>query len=162
MRSDFSTVTELPGTLASKEQVLRIINRYGFAAQFCSGKNVLEVGCGPGLGLGYLKKVSKSVTGGDIDKNVLYFATKKYARRTSIETLALNAEELPFINSFFDVVILFECIYYLLISCFPQYLYHFLISLILGRIYLGFFPAPITFILKYLIFPSDRSKRLRI
>lgn len=48
---DYSTVTELPGGNATKEQLARMFHRYCFAANFCRGKDVLEVACGAGQGV---------------------------------------------------------------------------------------------------------------
>lgn len=56
---DYSTVTEIPGNKISKEQLTRLYHRYHFASLFCKGKDVLEVACGGGMGLGYLAKFAK-------------------------------------------------------------------------------------------------------
>jgi 2-polyprenyl-3-methyl-5-hydroxy-6-metoxy-1,4-benzoquinol methylase len=65
LATDYCTVTELPGSNATKEQLARLYHRYHFAAGFCEGKDVLEVACGAGQGLGYLARKAKSVVGGD-------------------------------------------------------------------------------------------------
>lgn len=109
----YSTVTELPGQKASQEQLERLFQRYHFAYQFCAGKDVLEVACGGGQGLGYLAKAAKRVVGGDIDKDNLTFARKHYTCRNGIKLECFDAEQLPFQNSSFDVVLLYEAIYYL-------------------------------------------------
>lgn len=110
---DYSTVTELPGAKASKEQLARSCNRYYFAAQFCENKDVLEVACGAGQGLGYLARKAKTVVGGDVDKNILKYAEKQYKGRNNIKLLLFDAHKPPFKNNSFDVVILYEAIYYL-------------------------------------------------
>jgi SAM-dependent methyltransferase len=76
-------------------------------------KDVLEIACGSGMGLGYLKKFARVVVGGDIDETILQFAVRQYGKRAGIELRRLNAEKLPFINDSFDVAILFEAIYYI-------------------------------------------------
>ena len=53
---DYGAVTEQVGDLISREALSMVYSRYRFAAQFCAGKRVLEVACGPGVGLGYLGK----------------------------------------------------------------------------------------------------------
>ena len=111
--ADYTTVTELPGQRASREQLERLYHRYKFASTFCKEKDVLEVACGAGQGLGYLEKVAKKVVGGDIDENNLRFAISHYKDRQNIEVKTLNAHQLPFENKRFDVVILYEAIYYL-------------------------------------------------
>ena len=113
MIPDYSHITETPGLKASKDQLEKIYHRYHFARQFSKGKNVLEVACGSGMGLGYLAKAAKTVTGGDIDEKNLSFARKHYDNRENISVLHLDAHNLPFPDTSFDTVILFEAIYYL-------------------------------------------------
>jgi len=112
-RVDFSTVTEVTGYRLSREQIQRMYTRYRFASEFCEGKEVLEVACGSGQGLGYLAKKAKKVIGGDIDENNLKFAREYYKDKENIELKILDAHKLPFDNNNFDLVILYEAIYYL-------------------------------------------------
>lgn len=62
---NFIPETEIPGIKVSWDQLQIICHRYYFASKFVLGKRVLEVGCGPGLGLGYLSRNTKQVVGGD-------------------------------------------------------------------------------------------------
>jgi ubiquinone/menaquinone biosynthesis C-methylase UbiE len=110
---DYLTVTELPGYKASREQIERLYHRYHFAHAFCRDNHVLEVACGAGMGLGYLEKVAKKVVGGDIDENILKFAQNHYKERNKIELMKIDAHKLQFPDKSFDVVILYEAIYYL-------------------------------------------------
>lgn len=112
--ADFSTVTEVTGYNVTQEQIERMYTRYRFASEFCEGKEVLEVACGSGQGLGYVAKKAKKVFGGDIDENNLKFVREQYKNRHNIELKVLDAHQLPFEDSSFDVVILFEAIYYLI------------------------------------------------
>lgn len=112
-QADYTTVTEIPGEKASKEQLKRLYQRYNFARQFCRDKDVLEIACGSGQGLGYLAKRAKRVVGGDIDENNLRFARDYYRDRKGIELKVLDAQNMPFEDKSFDVVILYEAIYYL-------------------------------------------------
>lgn len=111
--STYVTVTELPGSKASPEQLTRICTRYYFASTFSEGKDVLEVACGAGQGLGYLASTAKRVTGGDIDEHILSFAQEHYKGRNNIQLCRFDAHELPFEDTSFDLVILYEAIYYL-------------------------------------------------
>jgi ubiquinone/menaquinone biosynthesis C-methylase UbiE len=113
MQTDYTAVTETPGIMASKEQIARMYQRYHFALQLCHGKEVLEVACGAGQGLGYIASSAKRVVGGDIDESNLRFAREHYAGRSNIELHLLDAHDLPFPDDSFDVVILYEAIYYL-------------------------------------------------
>ncbi len=113
MEEDYSIVTELPGFKSSEEQLKRLYQRYRFARDFCKDKKVLEVACGGGMGLGYLAKVAKKVVGGDIDKNILKYPIKHYRGRDKIDLREFDAQNLPFEDRSFDVVIIYETIYYL-------------------------------------------------
>ncbi len=88
-----------------------LYTRYRFAARFCEGKDVLEVGCATGMGLGYLARHARSVVGGDYTESLLRKAQSHYRGRLPL--LRLNAHALPFRDASFDAVILFEAIYYL-------------------------------------------------
>jgi len=109
----YSTVTELPGSKVTQEQLIRIYQRYHFALQFCQKREVLEVACGGGIGLGCLAKNAKRVVGGDIDNTILDCTKEHYADRNKIELREFDAHQLPFENNSFDVVILYEALYYL-------------------------------------------------
>ncbi len=111
MSTDFVTVTEVPGLRASAEQVARMYHRYETAARYCQGKDVLEVACGAGQGLGYLARMAKSVVGGDYSEPVLRRAQEYYQGRTKL--VRLDAHALPFADCTFDAILLFEAIYYL-------------------------------------------------
>jgi SAM-dependent methyltransferase len=110
---DYSTVTEVAGDKASGAQLERIFGRYYFAADFSAGKDVLEIACGTGQGIGLLARRAKRVTGLDIDPELVRRARLSYANRPNVDFVVGNAEELPFSDKSFDVVILFEAIYYL-------------------------------------------------
>lgn len=112
-QTTYSTITETPGIGASRQQLSMLYTRYRFAAEFCREKEILEVACGTGQGLGYLAKVAKRVAGGDIDDQNLLRAKKQYAGRTTVEIKKLDAQQIPYQDESFDVVILYEAIYYL-------------------------------------------------
>lgn len=107
----YTSVTELPGSGATLEQISMLYTRYRFAAELCEGKAVLEVACGPGIGLGYLAQRARRVIGADYDERLLQQARSHYGRRMPL--LRLDAHALPFAARSFDVVILFEALYYL-------------------------------------------------
>lgn len=111
MSHDFRSVTELAGELVSTAQIDRLAQRYYWAGEFCRDKDVLEVACGVGQGLGYLASVSRSIRAGDITPALVDQACSHYGSR--IRITEMNAEQLPFEPESLDVVILFEAIYYL-------------------------------------------------
>jgi ubiquinone/menaquinone biosynthesis C-methylase UbiE len=108
---DYTTVTEITGYKVTREQVHRMYTRYRFASAFCKSKEVLEVACGSGQGLGYLARVAKRVTGGDFDEEIVRIAQRHYGNR--LEIRKMDAHALPFDDGCLDVVILYEAIYYL-------------------------------------------------
>jgi SAM-dependent methyltransferase len=108
---DYSDVTELPGERASEEQLSRLRHRYQTAARYSAGKDVLEVGCGAGQGLGYLARRARLVVGGDSTEANLGRARAHYGGRANL--VRFDSHFLPFSDCSFDVVILLEVIYYL-------------------------------------------------
>jgi SAM-dependent methyltransferase len=111
MASDYTTVTETPGVGASAQQIEMLHTRYGVAGEFCDRKDVLEVACGAGLGLGYLAKRGRRVVGGDYTESLLRMAKHHYGRRVPL--VRLDAQALPFRSCSFDVILMYEAIYYL-------------------------------------------------
>jgi SAM-dependent methyltransferase len=108
---DYSTVTETPGDQITREAASMLVTRYAQAAQYCAGKDVLEVGCGSGHGLGYLGACARRLVAGDYTHRLLTIAGERYGGRFPL--VRLDAEGLPFGASCFDVVVLHEAIYYL-------------------------------------------------
>ena len=110
--ASFETVTELPGNRAHREQIDALRTRYSWAAKFCRDRDVLEVACGAGLGLGLLAGRANSVIGGDLDPIVLRFAQEHYRGHTKINIMELDACNTVLADSSVDVVICFEAVYY--------------------------------------------------
>lgn len=111
MTADFSGVTEAPGHAVTGEALSMLYTRYRFAVPSCQGKDVLEVACGSGQGLGYLAKTARRVVGGDYTWNLLCMARAHYRGRLPL--LQFDAHALPFRSSTFDIILLYEAIYYL-------------------------------------------------
>jgi len=110
MATEFSEVTELAGSGISEEQLQRMAHRYGWAASFCQQKDVVEVACGSGQGLGMLGKVSRSLEAGDYSEAILKVARDHYGSRVPLRQV--DAQSLPYPDASKDVIILFEAIYY--------------------------------------------------
>lgn len=109
----FSTVTEQPAQPASRLQLTMMATRYAWARQFCVSRNVLEVACGSGTGLGILAEVARTVQAGDIDQANLEAAHRTYEGDPKVRLQRLDAMELPYREGSLDVVLLFEAVYYL-------------------------------------------------
>ncbi|MCA9232417.1 MAG: sugar transferase, partial [Planctomycetales bacterium] len=107
----FDTVTELPGAPVNSEQLKMLHTRYGWAGDLVDGKDVLEVACGSGIGLGHLASRAKRVVGCDYDPKLAAIARRQYGGRIEVDTA--DAQSLPYPVASFDVVLLFEAIYYL-------------------------------------------------
>ena len=109
--TDYSNVTELAGDDVSIEQIERIAHRYLWAGQYCHNKDILEIACGAGQGLGYLSSLGNSLEAGDITPNLVALAQQHYGERIPISVM--DAQNLPFSDLTKDIIILFEAIYYI-------------------------------------------------
>ena len=109
--TDFTTVTEVPGNRIRGEALEELVVRYEYAASLCRDRDVLEVACGAGLGLGRLGSVARLVVGGDYSQELLSIAHRHYKRRVPL--VRLDGAQLPFRDGSFDVVVLYEALYYL-------------------------------------------------
>ncbi|HEU4427741.1 MAG TPA: class I SAM-dependent methyltransferase [Myxococcota bacterium] len=107
----FVEVSELAGEPISREQLARMQHRYAWAAQYCAGRDVVEVACGSGPGLGLLAAVARSLEAGDVSEPILALARGHYGARVPLRRL--DALALPFAAASKDVIVLFEAIYYL-------------------------------------------------
>jgi len=113
MHNDYYSITEAPGLKASKEQLSRLYHRYRFASDYASNRDVLEVACGSGIGLGYLALTARHVVGGDIDAKNVGIACDLYKGNKNIDIISLDAHHLNDPDSSFELVLLYEAIYYL-------------------------------------------------
>lgn len=109
--ADYPLVSEIPGIRVTREAASMLYTRYRFASRFCEGKDVLELGCGAGIGLAYLARHARLLIGGDYSESMLRLA--RHSDRLPVPLVRLDAQRLPFKDSCFDVVLLFEAIYYL-------------------------------------------------
>ncbi len=86
--------------------------RYLFAAPFCAGKRVLDIGCGTGAGLLPLARSARLCAGIDYSSETLS-ACAPELKRAGIRPVAGDALALPFRPGCFDVVTAFEVIEHL-------------------------------------------------
>jgi SAM-dependent methyltransferase len=111
MENNFLSVTEIAGDEVTGEQISRLCSRYYWAGSFCANKDVVEVACGTGQGLGYINRLSKTFEAGDYSNVIIKLVKQHYGERIDIKQF--DAQKLPFDNKSKDVVILFEALYYL-------------------------------------------------
>ncbi|MCP2126912.1 class I SAM-dependent methyltransferase [Bradyrhizobium ottawaense] len=109
--TDFTTITELAGDEVTRQQVASACHRYYWAAPYCKEKDVLEIACGSGFGLGYLAQQARSIRAGDINPASVARVNAYYGDR--VPTQVIDAQALPFADSSLDVIIIFEALYYL-------------------------------------------------
>jgi SAM-dependent methyltransferase len=89
----------------SAERMASHLGRYRFAGNWANEKEVLDCGCGEGYGTNYLRlNGAKSVVGIDIDVPTVNRAISLYGE----PFICANAEELPFTENRFDLVVCFE------------------------------------------------------
>jgi len=109
--ADYSSVSEQGGDWLTQEALSMLYARYRYALENCADRDVLEVACGAGIGLGYLAARARRVVGADVTPSLITTARRTYQGR--IPLVRLDAHRLPFVPHSFDVVVLFEALYYL-------------------------------------------------
>jgi SAM-dependent methyltransferase len=107
--ADYTTVTETWGLPASPEQLAAQYHRYRMGAELAPGGAVLEVGCGSGMGLPYLRARGRMAVGGDYTMDLLREARQNLPDAMLVR---MDAQHLPFREGAFDAVLLLEMIYY--------------------------------------------------
>ncbi len=108
--TDYTSVSETWGLPASPEQLAMQYFRYRMAAELSAGCDVLEIGCGSGMGLPYLAARARVVVGGDYTMALLREAR---ARLPEPSLVRFDAQRLPFRDQSLDAVLMLEMIYYL-------------------------------------------------
>lgn len=88
------------------------LHRYYFAATLVADVNVLDVGSGEGFGTAILAETAKTVTGIDVDAEIVGHSAEAYAGE-NLAFLAGSALDMPFEDRSFDVVTCFEVVEHL-------------------------------------------------
>jgi 2-polyprenyl-3-methyl-5-hydroxy-6-metoxy-1,4-benzoquinol methylase len=77
---------------------------YKFAAQFCHGKTILDVGCGTGYGTYHLAESGGSTVGIDLSRQAIRYARRHYVR-SNLRFSRMSAESLRFADRNFGFII---------------------------------------------------------
>ena len=102
---------ELPGQRVQFSTLQTVVLRYVVAGEMATGQRALELGCGPGLGLGYLRECgAREVVGADRDAVLLGMARERAL--PCVGLVQCDASRLPFRDAAFDVVFLLEMLMY--------------------------------------------------
>ncbi|MCC7257971.1 MAG: class I SAM-dependent methyltransferase [Gammaproteobacteria bacterium] len=109
--SDFCDVTEMAGEPISSEQLERLCHRYFWAAEYCRGKDVVELACGTGPGLGVLSRAARGFDAGDFSAEMVERVRRHYGER--VRAQRFDAQGMPYPDHSRDVIIIFEALYYL-------------------------------------------------
>ncbi|MBL0156268.1 MAG: methyltransferase domain-containing protein [Bryobacterales bacterium] len=88
------------------------ISRYAFASRLARNKRVLDIACGMGYGSAALAKVAASVVGLDLSQEAVTAARESY-RESNLQFLAAPAQQIPFADHTFDLIVAFEVIEHL-------------------------------------------------
>ena len=107
---EFLHVTEIAGEEISREQLERLCHRYYWAREYCVDRDVLEAACGSGPGLRFVAQRARSLKAGDYSPEVL--ARAEAECNDVCELRVFDAQQMPYADASFDVVMLFEAIYY--------------------------------------------------
>jgi GT2 family glycosyltransferase/SAM-dependent methyltransferase/glycosyltransferase involved in cell wall biosynthesis len=86
--------------------------RYVYARQFCTGKAILDTGCGVGYGSRYIAEEASSVVGIDNDPAAIAYARTNFSSLNT-QYLVADSHNIPFETGSFDVVTSFELIEHL-------------------------------------------------
>lgn len=109
--TDYTGVTETPGTLVSHEAASMALSRYELVRQLATGRRVLEIACGSGQGLRYVAREASWTVGGDITAALLERAQEH--NQGAVPLVRFDAHHLPFANASFDLIQIHEAIYYM-------------------------------------------------
>jgi len=108
---DFHDVTEMAGEPITAEQLDRLCHRYAWASRFCAGKDVVELACGTGPGIGILNAVARSFEAGDFSELMVQRVRQHYGDRVVVQQF--DAQAMPYADRSRDVLVIFEALYYL-------------------------------------------------
>ncbi len=101
----------MAGEPITAEQLDRLSHRYSWASGYCAGKDVVELACGTGPGIGLLSSVAGSFEAGDFSGAMIQRVRQHYGDRVVVRQF--DAQAMPYADASRDVLIIFEALYYL-------------------------------------------------
>ncbi|MEO8577083.1 MAG: class I SAM-dependent methyltransferase [Gemmatimonadales bacterium] len=104
-------ITDVAGEPAGATQLERLIARYHWTSSYCSGREVAEIACGTGQGLGLLGRNARRLFACDLSDENLDKVRLTYGSRFAIAQA--DAQALPFEDNSLDVIVLLETLYFL-------------------------------------------------
>lgn len=110
-RLEFTGERIVPG-LVEPDLFHEHMARYAFARRLARHKRVLDAACGAGYGSAALAEAASFVAALDISPEAVEAASRTY-RRPNLSFLVARAEQMPFRDGSFDLVVAFEVIEHL-------------------------------------------------
>ncbi len=98
-----------PG-FAWNELYIHSAKRYLFAAEFCKGGQVLDLGCGSGYGAKFLARTAQQVIAVDMDPFALQYGEETYPDPRIRRLHVLPEQNLPFEDHHFDAIVSLEVV----------------------------------------------------
>lgn len=92
---------------------LQSLAAYEHAAPLAAGTRVLDCGCGEGYGTALLAERATLSVGLDREPEVVAYATAKYREADRAAFVAASADQLPFAEASFDVIVCFQVLEHL-------------------------------------------------
>lgn len=111
MDKNFSQYTSLSNHYGTLFNQMTILQMYEFPKNFFYNKDVLDLGCNVGRGLGLISEKAKSVVGVDINIEAINIAKEIYKENNKISLFHGDAENLPENIGMFDTILIFQTIY---------------------------------------------------
>ncbi|MDG1477727.1 MAG: methyltransferase domain-containing protein [Vicingaceae bacterium] len=96
-------------TTIKHETAIHHLHRYAIAIELAKNKEVLDIASGEGYGSNLLSKTAKNVTGVDISREAIEFATKKY-KSNNLNFIKGQADKIPLEDNSIDLAVSFETI----------------------------------------------------
>ena len=103
---------EMPGQPVTIDTFRTVVLRYVTAGETARGRRILELGCGPGLGLEYLRECGASRVVG-ADRNPVLLELARTCSSPGAPVVRCDAARLPFAERTFEMVLLLEVLMYL-------------------------------------------------